>query len=116
MTSSSSFVFGLRAFDCVVRFNCPNSEIRDALNRYIFPSLQRSEAELASPDIDVRLEQDARGISILLNEQFAASAASLRDAILATIKAVDDAIVHRLKNFRAVHAGAVLIKGRAVLF
>ena len=115
MTSSSSFVFGLRAFDSVVRFDCPNSEIRDALNQYIFPPLQRNEAELALPDIHVRLEQDARGISILLNEQLIASGATFRDAILATIKAVDDAVVHRLKKFRAVHAGAVLIKGRAVL-
>lgn len=115
MTSSSRFVFGLRAFDCVVRFDCPNSEVRDALNRYIFPPFPRSEAELALPDIVVRLEQDARGISILLNERLVASGATLRDATLATIKAVDDAIVPCLRKFRAVHAGAVLIKDRAVL-
>ena len=115
MTSSGSFVFGLRAFDCVVRFDCPNSEIRDELNRYIFPPLQRSESELALPGIDVRLAQDEQGISVLLNEKLVASGATIRGVMVATIKAVDDAVVHCLKSFRAVHAGAVLIGDTAVL-
>ena len=50
-----------------------------------------------------------------IDEKLAASAVTLHDAALAAVKALDDAVVHRMKMFRAVHAGALLIDGKALL-
>jgi hypothetical protein len=113
MTSSHSFVFGLQAFDCSIRVECFSSEMRDELDRYIFSPIPRS--GLIRPDIDLHLEECEGGIRILVNQELIASADTIPGATLAAIKALDDAIVPRLKNFRAVHAGAVLVEGRALL-
>jgi hypothetical protein len=115
MASSGSFVFGLHAFDSNVRVECFNSEVRDALDRCIFPPIPRSETLPDSPEIDIRLDQGVHGIDIVLNHQRDGSAKTVGDAVLATIKALDDAVVQRLKTLRAVHAGAVLVEGRALL-
>ncbi|HEY2472021.1 MAG TPA: hypothetical protein VGI45_29820 [Terracidiphilus sp.] len=77
--------------------------------------MPRSESIPTLPDIDVRLEPGRDGIHILLNQKLVAIGGTVLDAALATIKALDDAVVHRLKKFRAVHAGAVLVEGSALL-
>ena len=116
MNSFSSFAFGIHAFDSLIRVQCYDAEIRDTLSRYIFPPLLRSDSVPPTPDIDVHLKQDETGTCILLNEELLVSGIPHQDVALATVKALDEAVVHRLKNFRAVHAGAVLVEGSAVLF
>src|SRR5262244_2000808 len=114
MTWLGSYVFGIHAFDSYIRVGCPNSEIHDALNRYLFPPLHRSHPP-KEPDIDIRVEDGPNEIRVLFNRQLVAPAVSLDEAALATVKALDDAVVHQLKTLRAVHAGAVLLNGRALL-
>ena len=115
MTSRGNFVFGIDAFDSTIRVECANSEIRAVLNRYLFPPLPHNELAPSSADIHLSVDHGADGFTVVINQKLAASAITLHDAALAAVKAIDDAVVHRLKMVRAVHAGAVLIDGRALL-
>jgi hypothetical protein len=115
MASQGDFVFGIRAFDSFIRVECSDSEILEALDRYIFPPVPRSRFDQSSPDIHLSVEHNSGEFRVLLNHELAASVKTLHDAALAAVKALDDAVIHRMKTFRAVHAGAVLIEGKALL-
>src|SRR5258708_7166642 len=115
MTSSGNFEFGIDAFDSSIRVECADSEMRDVLERYLSPPVPRRRSGQTSPDIHLRVDNGAEGFRVMLNHKLAASVITLHDAALAAVKALDEAVVHRMKTFRAVHAGAVLIKGRALL-
>ena len=115
MVFRGNSVFGIHAFDSSIRVECANSEIRDTLCRYLLPPLPRSESALSSPDVSLRVDQFAGRFRVLIDHKLAASAVTLQDAALAAVKALDDVVIHRMKMFRAVHAGAVLIGGRALI-
>ena len=110
MTSRGNIVFGICAFDSSILVDCADSEIRDALDRYLFPPLPRSNLPQSSPDVHIRCRQEL-GISFesrsIRRSQRPRHAPRCR---LAAVKALDDAVVHRMKMFRAVHAGALLDK------
>ncbi len=55
------------------------------------------------------------GFRFCLTRRLSQIAVTIHDASLAAVKALDDVVIHRMKTFRAVHAGAVLIEGRALL-
>lgn len=114
MSSCGSCVFGIQAFDSFIRVECSNSEIHNILNRYLFPPLPRS-SQQTSPDIDIRIELARDEIRVFLNHDHVATSVTPEDAALATVKVLDDAVVHRLRNFHAVHAGVVLLDDRALL-
>ena len=115
MASRDTFEFGIHAFDSLIHVGCSDSEIREALERYIFPPIPRARSASSSPDIRLRVEKGGEGFRVLIDDRLAASVGEIQDAALAAVKALDDAVVHRMRMFRAVHSGAVLIDGRAVL-
>ena len=115
MTFRGNFEFGIHAFDSFIHVECADSEIRDALERYIFPPVPRGRSTLSSPDIHLGVDHSAEGFRVQLNHELVASSVTLHDAALAAVKALDDAVVHRMEMFRAVHAGAVLIEERALI-
>ena len=115
MVSPGSIVFEIHAFDFLILVECTDPEIRDALDRYLFPPLPRSESALLSPDIHLIVERAGDCFRVQIDQKLTASAVTLHDAALAAVKALDDAVVHRMKMFRAVHAGALLIDGKALL-
>ena len=107
--------FGIHAFDASIWVECGTSEIRDALERYLFPPLPRIESLAAIPDILLSVHHDARGYEICVNGASRQLAETLDDTVLDAVKALDDAMIARLKLLRAVHSGAVMIEGRALL-
>ena len=115
MAPRGNFEFGIQAFDSSIGVECTNSEIRDALYRYLFPPLPHNDYAPSSPDILVCVDQTAEGFRVVINDEFVVAVSTLHDAALAVVKALDDAVVHRMKKFRAVHAGAVLIEGSALV-
>jgi hypothetical protein len=115
MASRGNIVFGIHAFDSSILVECADSEIRDALDRYLFPPLPRSESAASYPDIHLFVDRVADRFRVEIDREFAAFAVTLHDAVLAAVKALDGKVVHRMKMFRAVHAGALLIDGRALL-
>lgn len=116
MTSHANIEFGIRAFDSSIRIDCGSPEIRDMLRRYLLPALQHTPSASSSPDIDISIAQTADGYHVHVNRTLAASVGTLHDAALATVKALDEDLIHRIRSLRAVHAGAVCIDGKALLF
>jgi hypothetical protein len=115
MVSRGNIVFGIRAFDSSILVDCGDAEIRDVLDRYLFPPLPRNEPDAESPDVRLTVDRAEDNFRVMIDQKLAASAGTLHDAALAAVKALDDAVVHRMKKFRAVHAGALLINGKALL-
>jgi len=115
MIPSRRYSFGVRAFDSAVRVESDNEEVRDVLGRFLLPPLPRCDVSLASADILIAVLNSSAGFDILLNDQKVSSAATISDAALETVKALDDVLVKKLKALRAVHAGAVELSGRALL-
>lgn len=113
--SSATSVFGIHAFDSFVRVECASTEIRSMLERYIFPPMPRSLSFAAAPDISLWVEQSQHKFRVLINHELVAVAPSVGDATLAAVKALDDAVVHRLSTLKAVHAGAVIVDGGALI-
>jgi len=113
--SSGSFVFGIRAVDSFIRVESTDSEVHSMLERYIFPPLPRSPSFAAAPDISLWVEEGRNEFRVLINHQWVATASCVQDATLAAVKALDDAVVRRLTGLRAVHAGAVVVDGGALI-
>jgi hypothetical protein len=115
MTSHANVEFGIQAFGVSIRVRCRSYEIHTLLRRYLFPTLPRTSSPPSSPEIDLSVESSAERFCVFVNDVPLASSANPNDAVLAAIKAVDDVLIRRIKTLRAVHAGAVLINGRALL-
>jgi hypothetical protein len=115
MVSTGDLAFGIRGFDLLIRVECPSIEIGDALRTYLFPPLPRTESAPTSPDICVRVDRSGDGYRVEVDGELTEFALTVGDAALATVKALDRAVVLRLSALRAVHAGALLIDGKALL-
>jgi hypothetical protein len=115
MSPRDSFGFGIQAFDSDIQIECSSPEHRDLLNRYVFPPLARSRFVSEQPDIEVQVWDHSGGTKVSLNGELIALVDSPIDATLAAVKALDNAVVRRLKNYRAIHAGAVLLGDRALI-
>jgi hypothetical protein len=92
---------------------CP--EAQTVLDRYIFPSLPRRSAGEGDPDIFIRIAQASGQFRLLVNNAFVASAPVVVKLVPSLIRVLDDAVIQRLKALHAVHAGAVLWRGRVLL-
>jgi len=112
---SSGHVFGIRAFDSAIRIECESQELRDTLNRFLLPPLPRCDIPFDAADIKIQVLSSSGGFDVFVDHGRISSAETQSDAALATVKALDDAIVRRLRTLRAVHAGAVVFRGRALL-
>jgi len=115
MSVRASSGFGIHAFDSIIRVTCSSVELCELINRYVFPPIPRCGSIPDQPGIDLAIHESADGIEVLLNGDRIAVEASKQMAMLAAVKTLDEAVVHRLKRYRAVHSGAVLLEGRALL-
>jgi hypothetical protein len=115
MTPNRSIVFGFHAFDSKVRVESESEEMRDNLDRFLLPTLARCEVKREAADIAVAVQRAAGGFEVFLNDVRVSSAEMTHDAALGAVKALDDALVRKLRKLRAVHAGAVVLQGRALL-
>lgn len=113
----STLSFGVRAFDSniLVETVCP--EAFDTLQRYIFPSLPRVDVASASapPSIWIRVELIGNRFELSVDGVCVASTTHLEALTLAAIKSLDEAVISRLTSLCAVHAGAVVVEGQALL-
>jgi hypothetical protein len=115
MTSRANVAFGIQAFGVSIRVRCQDDHIHAELQHYLFPTLPRTSSPLSSWEIDLYVERSSEGFRIFVNEVLVASPANPHNVALAAVKALDDILIRRIKTLRAVHAGAVLIDGRALL-
>jgi len=115
MTASRTFDFGIRAFDLKIRVASNSEKVRYTLERFLLPPFMRCDVPDAAADVVVKVWTAAAGFEISVDNVKVASGESLADAALAAVKALDDALIRKLRVLRAVHAGAVVLHGRALL-
>lgn len=113
---SSTHAFGIHAFGCNFQIESTSFEVETILDRYIFPSLPRHVSGADLPDIVVRVAGIAEKLQASVNGVPVATACHAIDLVPALVRVLDDAVIQRLNGLRAVHAGAVLWEGRALLF
>jgi hypothetical protein len=113
---SAPYCFVLRAAGCTIRFEASSEDALDLLNRYVFPSVPRSQPVSEIHDLHIRLQHEDGVCRLFVDHVEAASASHPRELLRKTIDCLDTGLVPRLKGLFAVHAGAVLIDGRALLF
>jgi hypothetical protein len=107
--------FDLRVFNCSIRVETDCIEAHAVLQRYIFPSLPRVANAVGKPDISIRVIQVADQLQLLADDVVVASAREAIQLVPDLIRTLDDAVVPRLTTARAIHAGAVLWRERALL-
>ena len=112
---SSPHSFGVRAFGCNIRVATACPEAYTTLERYVFPSLPRTDSAVDQADIFVRVVPVAEQLQLLVDDVVVASAGRAISLVPALVRVLDEAVIQRLTTLRAVHAGAVLWEGRALL-
>jgi hypothetical protein len=106
--------FGVRAFGCNIRVETECLEARTILERYVLPSLPRMDSA-DQPDILVRVARVGELLQLSVDDVVVASACHAIDLVPALVRVVDEAVIQRLTGLRAVHAGTVVLGGRALL-
>jgi len=120
--------FAVNALGCTVHAEADSRESCAVLDRYIFPTYPRSHPGATgpgpSPDpgpgVALRVSQAATSgeeaaFHLFVDGQEAASAPQPIGLVPHIVHAIDEAVVRQLAGLRAVHAGAVLLNGRALL-
>jgi len=115
MKARRGFVFGIEAFDLKVLVESDSEAAQEALDRFLLPPFRRCEVPSQAADIVVRVVTVSAGYDVTLDDANVSSAETLNDAALSAVKALDDAVIRKLTVLRAVHAGAVVLNGRALL-
>jgi len=114
MFFSVTHSFSLRAFGCNIQVAANSFDAYAVLKRYVFPSLPRT-ANLHKVNLSIRIVQDGNQFQLLVDDVFVASASEPINLVPNVIRALDDAVLPCLTSLRAVHAGAVVLGGRALL-
>lgn len=107
--------FSVQAFDSAIQVltTCPDTYA--VLERYVFPSLPRAAKTVENVDISIRIDRVADQFQLFVDDAVVASDSRAIGLVPDIIRALDDAVIPRLKTLRAVHAGTVVIGGRALL-
>jgi hypothetical protein len=110
-----TFGFEVRAFGCNVQVAADCLETYTSLERYVFPSLPRLVSTTDKPDIFIRIDRVADQSQLSIDGVAVASTSRTINLVPDLIRALDDAVVQRLTAMYAVHAGAVVLNGWALL-
>lgn len=108
--------FVLCTAGCTIRFQANSQDAFDLLDRYIFPSVLRQQPADEPHDLHIRLEDEVGVSRLFVNDVEVASAGRSIELLRKLIDCLDTALVPRLKGLHAVHAGAALVDGKAMLF
>jgi hypothetical protein len=106
--------FGIQAFDCSIAVVTDCELALASLRRFLLPSLPRIGLDIAGAQIVIRVLRQGDTYQLVSDDRIE----RIRDFGVLAIEAVrllDEGIVRRLKNLTAVHAGAVELRGRALL-
>ena len=115
LTMSSAYRFGVRAFGCNILVETSDHEAHSVLERYVFPSLPRMNGAGGPHDLRLRIVAVADRFEMSVDDAAVASASRAIGLVPDLIRALDEAVVQHLTDLRAVHAGAVMLNGRALL-
>jgi hypothetical protein len=112
---SDVYGFGVRAFGCNIQVTTTTPEARTALDCYVFPTLPRVVCFARQPDLAIRIDRVVDQFQLSVNGLVAASTPKVVDLAPDIIRTLDESVIQKLTTLRAVHAGAVLWNGQALL-
>lgn len=107
--------FGLVAFGLRILVEADSNEAHQLLQRSVFPSIDRSQFGTESADLRIRVIRRTDQFHLVVDDQRIKSSSHPSGLLRSVIDCLDRAVIARLKDFHAVHAGAVLIGNRALL-
>lgn len=107
--------FDVEAFGCRIRAEGDTREALGLLERCIFPSLPRSAGVAHSPEFLIRIGECKGQFGLWLGDKMVASAPRLETLQASIVRALDDAVVAKLRSRRVIHAGVVAVEGRALV-
>lgn len=113
---SGEHCFGVCLFGFTIHVEAPSLAVMELLSRCVFPSIPRTDVDPACADLCLRVAQDADEFRLYRNDCFVASAPRAEQLLRDLIDCLDRGFVQGVRNLSAVHAGAVLLGGRALLF
>jgi len=108
--------FQVRIADSTISVSSAHAEAFALLERYVYPSAPRRRGAAPGAELSAAIVWRNSEFDLVANSAVLASAANAIDLIPTLIHALDDAVVERLTTLHAVHAGAVVLHGRALLF
>jgi len=111
----SAYSFGVLAFGCDIHVENACPEFRDTLERYILPPLPRDAFPRIGDTVRLRVDRVDDYYRLTVNGVEVLSTADTADFVLGVLKAIDETVIYRLQSLKAVHAGAVVFEGRAIL-
>ena len=112
---SSTYRFRVCAFGCNILLDASDREAHTVLERYVFPWLPRMANAGGPHDLHLRIDAIADQFQMSVDDVAVASAPRAMGLVPDLIRTLDEAVVQRLTNLRAIHAGAVVLNGRALL-
>jgi hypothetical protein len=107
--------FFVSAVGCALHLEATPGPAFNLLDRYIFPSLPREIANPAKSEIHLRLLQSDDSSQLFVGDVLIDSADKPESLLRKAIDVLDTALIQRLPNLHAVHAGAVMVGERALL-
>jgi hypothetical protein len=112
---SSPHGFRVRAYGCNIQVETSCPEGYTTFEHYVFPSLARTISTAGQPDIFIRISRVADQFQLLADDVTVASADRAISLVPDLVRVLDEAVIQHLTMLHAVHAGAVLWGGRALL-
>jgi hypothetical protein len=113
---SGEHCFGVCLFGFAIYVEAPSLEVMELLDRCVFPSIPRTDIASSCADLCLRVVQDAHEFRLYRDDCFVASAPRADQLLRDLIDCLDRGFVEGVRNLSAVHAGAVLLGDRALLF
>ncbi|SPE19116.1 hypothetical protein SBA5_200028 [Candidatus Sulfotelmatomonas gaucii] len=107
--------FDVCAFGCHLRLTAMHPDALDVFQHFVFPSLPRTAPGREKPDLCIRIEAGEGQYQLFADNAIIASAPEARDLVVGLIRVLDETVVGHLKALHAVHAGAILWRGRVLL-
>lgn len=107
--------FDIAAFGCHFRAGACSRAAYDVLDKYLFPSIPRSTEYTGTPTLRIQVEEHEDQFHLFADDTRIATATEPIGLVPDLIRWIDDWIVGRLTNLRAVHAGAVQLGDRVLL-
>lgn len=111
----SIYCFAIRPFGFSLQITSDSYDLHALAERYVLPSLTRIEIGSLAPDVAIRAFRNSGRFHLSVDGVVAASADQPRDLVPSLVNVIDEAVVNRLDGLHAAHAGAVLLRGRALL-
>ena len=108
--------FGVCLFGFTIYVEAPSLGVMELLERCVFPSVPRTEVDSSRADLCLRVVQDADEFRLYRDDCFVASAPRADQLLRELIDCLDSGFVEGVRNLSAVHAGAVLVGDRALVF